>query len=54
MKIIIESQDDRIEISDKLTDIHGAMALFRRTLIALGFHPDTIKRGFESASKDEN
>ena len=54
MKIILESEDDKIEISQKITNIQDVFKLLKRALIGIGFSEETIKEELKKVLKNEN
>lgn len=53
MKIHMENSygNTIIETSNNDLDIHELMQLFKQGALALGYHPDSVDRGFEAMAE---
>ena len=54
MKIIMKRYHKKVEISTTTENIHEVLDEIRKALIAYGFHPDTVKEGFEGMKEENN
>jgi len=55
MKIIFEHENQKFTVEDdEVVTIHDCMRLVYQALMGIGFHPESVKDGFEALNEEIN